>query len=75
MGQGILRTYDLNPDGIRIVVRWNKFVVGTSIFIPCIDTVKAVQQINKITSDKEMQVKSHVRVENDRLGVRVWRLL
>ena len=46
MEQGILRTYDLNPDGIRIVVRWNKFVVGTSIFIPCIDTVKAVQQID-----------------------------
>ena len=30
MSRGILRTYDLCPDGQRIVVQWDKMFVGTS---------------------------------------------
>ena len=29
-----LKTHDLNPDGVRIVVDWGAMVVGSSIFVP-----------------------------------------
>ena len=30
MEQGVLKTDDLNPDGVRIVVAWDELVVGAS---------------------------------------------
>ena len=38
MRKGVLRTYDLYPDGVRVVVKWDELQVGMSIFIPCINT-------------------------------------
>jgi hypothetical protein len=49
---------DISPDGVRIVVDWDKFKPGASVFIPCINTAKAID----------------VRVEDGKYGVRVWRL-
>jgi hypothetical protein len=43
-----LKLYDVNPDGVRIVVDWGAMVVGSSIFIPCINTNKALQQVKRI---------------------------
>ena len=43
MVRGILRTYDLDPDGVRVVVNWHDVQVGMSVFIPCINTNKAVR--------------------------------
>ena len=28
---------DISPDGVRIIIDWDTFVVGTSIFIPCVN--------------------------------------
>ena len=71
----LLRTYDLNPDGVRIVVHWNAFVVGSSIFVPCVNTTKTVQQLTAICGDNEWQTITKLRIENGRLGVRIWRTL
>ena len=38
MRQGVLKNSDLNPDGVRVVIDWEKFLVGMSIFIKCINT-------------------------------------
>ena len=38
MKQGVLKVDDLNPDGVRIVVKWDDMVVGASVFIPCVKT-------------------------------------
>jgi hypothetical protein len=75
MKREILRTYDLSPDGVRIVVKWHEVQVGMSMFIPCINTTKAVQQINKITSAWGWDIETKVGVAGDKWGVRVWRIL
>ena len=38
----MLRLDDLDPDGVKVVVDWGKMVVGASVFIPCINTQKAI---------------------------------
>lgn len=73
MDQGILRTYDLNPDGVRVVVKWDKMVVNASIFIPCVNTEDALSQIKRITAEKGWGVETKILVEDEKLGLRVWR--
>ena len=73
MEQGVLRTFDLNPDGIRVVVRWDNMVINSSIFVPCINTEEATKQVTKITTDKNWEVVIKARIEGEKLGLRVWR--
>jgi len=75
MTQGILRATDIDPDGVRIVINWGAFVVGASIFIPCINTKLAIKQLEVITNDNEYTCRSVVRVENNKIGVRLWRMV
>ena len=73
--QGILKSDDLNPDGVRIVVNWDSMVTGSSVFILCVNGQEAVKQIKNIAKTNGWDVKTHVRVENNKLGVRIWRIL
>jgi hypothetical protein len=73
MAQGILRTYDLSPDGVRVIVNWGKMVVTASIFIPCVNTEDALSQVERITSDKGWSIETKVLIEDEKLGLRVWR--
>lgn len=75
MNQGILRTTDIDPDGVRIVINWDAFVVGASIFIPCVNTKLAIKQLEVITNENEYTCRSVVRVEEDKIGVRLWRMV
>ena len=38
MDQKVMKIEDLNPDGIRVIVNWDKLTVSGSVFIPCVDT-------------------------------------
>ena len=73
--QGVLKADDLNPDGVRIVVDWDNMVTSSSVFILCIDTQAAVRQIKNIAKTKGWDIKTNVRVENNKLGVRIWRMV
>jgi hypothetical protein len=75
MRKGVLRTYDLYPDGVRVVVKWDELQVGMSIFIPCINTNKAVSQVRHITQKRGWDIETKVGAVSGRWGVRVWRLL
>jgi hypothetical protein len=66
--------YDLDPDGVRIVVAWDKFTPGTSVFIPCINTTAALRQIDEVTDAHDWVVTTRVRIENRQRGVRIWRV-
>jgi len=68
-----LKTDDINPDTVKIIVQWDKMVVGASVFVPCIDTEKAKQQLEKVAELKSWQVEMRVRIENEMFGVRIWR--
>ena len=71
----VLRSHDLAPDGVRIVVDWGAMHVGTSIFIPCINTEKAKKQVKNVLIERGWEFLSKVRIENRYLGLRVWRTM
>ena len=70
-----VRLSDLSPDGVRIVIDWDKFLTGTSVFIPCINTKEANLQVLEATKIQKHEVVSRVTVENGRYGVRIWRVV
>ena len=71
----VLRSHDLAPDGVRIVIDWGAMHVGTSIFIPCINTEKAKKQVKNVLIERGWEFLSKVRIENRYLGLRVWRTM
>ena len=75
MYQKPMKTDDLNPDKIKVIVDWDKMVVGASVFVPCVDTDKAKAQANKVAEIKGWTFEMRVRVENDMFGVRIWRVV
>ena len=70
----ILKKYNLNPDGVRIIVNWNDMVIGSSVFILSVNTQEALSQIKKVMNDKGWEYQMQIRIEDEKLGVRVWRL-
>ena len=70
-----LRNDQLSPDGVRIKINWEQFVVGSSIFVPAINLVKLNKQMQDVAKVKEIQVKGFDRIENGKLGTRFWRVL
>lgn len=75
MRQEILKNFDLDPDCVRVEVNWDKMVINASVFIPCVNTQKATQQAKKIAEKKNWEFKIHIRIEDNKLGIRIWRLL
>jgi len=73
MKQGVLKTDDLNPDGVRVIVEWDELVAGASVFIPCINTEEAMRQAAKIVVGKGYKTEAKVVVEDKILGIRIWR--
>jgi|TARA_R100000995_G_C3457988_1_gene111604 phosphoribosylamine-glycine ligase len=73
MDQGVLKESDLNPDGVRIVVKWDDMEVGASVFVPCINTEEAMRQAAKIVVSKGYKTEARVTIENEILGIRIWR--
>ena len=70
------KTYDIDADGVRVVVDWGAMVVGSSVFIPCINTDKVLQQVKRIcVDDMEWDVIAKAVISGSHIGVRVWRLL
>ena len=69
----ILRTYEIAPDGVRIAINWDNMSIGTSIFVPCINTEAATQEVIKICGEKGWELESRLRIEAGCLGVRFWR--
>ena len=70
----VLKKYDLNPDGVRIIVNWDSMVTGSSVFILSGNVQEALSQIKKVMNDKGWEYQMQIRVEDEKLGVRVWRL-
>lgn len=64
---------DIAPDGVRIVVNWQRMLVGYSVFVPCINARVAREQVNEIFKRKKWKYKAKTTIENGKLGVRIWR--
>jgi hypothetical protein len=66
---------DLHPDGVRVEVAWDKMQVGMSVFLPCINTEEAKKQVDKIADAKGWKLQTQARIEDERFGLRIWRVL
>tara|TARA_R100000426_G_C4785350_1_gene96367 strand:+ start:78 stop:299 length:222 start_codon:yes stop_codon:yes gene_type:complete len=71
----VIKTHDLHPDGVRVVVNWSGMVVGSSLFVPCINTHKALKQVKELFAEFGWKHTAKVVVNNSKLGVRIWRTL
>ena len=70
-----MRLGQVCPDGVVIDVNWDKFEIGSSVFIPAINLVELEKQVKKIAIKKDFQIKSAERIEKSKLGMRFWRIL
>ncbi len=75
MYQKPLKFDDLTPDQVKIIVDWDTVSVGASVFIPCVNNVKAKKQLLDIAQRKNWGVEVRVRIENGMFGVRMWRTM
>ena len=73
MYQKPLKFDDLTPDQVKIIVDWDTVSVRASVFIPCVNSVKAKKQLLDIAQRKNWGVEVRVRIENGMFGVRMWR--
>ena len=69
-----LRIQQMRVHGISFNVVWEKFGVGTSFFIPCLDPVEAEAQVKKTTKRLGFRIKTRVVIEENIKGLRVWRI-
>jgi hypothetical protein len=70
---GVLKLDDIGPDGVRMVVDWDRVAVGSSVFIPCVDVGTAHKQVRAIFARRDWGLRATVSVEKHILGLRVWR--
>jgi len=75
VSRGVIKYDDLNPDGVRVVVNWEAMVIGASVFVPCINTALATKELKRIVGSKGWESETQVRIEDNKLGVRLWRTL
>jgi hypothetical protein len=64
----------VTPDGLPIVVEWDKLDVGASVFIPAVNLTKLSNQIRDVARRKQMTVKGFTRIEAGKYGMRFWRI-
>jgi hypothetical protein len=60
--------------GISFNVVWEKFGVGTSFFIPCLDPAEAERQVRRTTRRLGIRIKTRAVIEENIKGLRVWRI-
>jgi hypothetical protein len=69
----VRRLRDIEPDGLLITVSWGDMEVGSSIFVPCINVDTCKTQVKEIADRFGWIIVMRVRVEDYRLGLRIWR--
>lgn len=70
-----IRLTDLAPDGVLILVDWDNFVVGSSVFIPAINTTELIAQFYEVSDTYKWYIEHRFRIENGKQGIRFWRLV
>ncbi len=64
----------METHGIPVTIDWGKFQIGTSIFVPGVDQGKLQREFRREMQRLKLKVVIKPVVENDILGVRVWRV-
>lgn len=69
----VLKTNQLNPDGVMIEVDMSKLYAGSSFFIPCLNIPLATKQVQDIAAQHGMRPFTiQTSIHEGMLGIRVW---
>jgi len=71
---GVLTLDQIAPDGLLIVIDWDRMQVGSSVFVPCINTSLAKKQVKGAFELRGWQMRYVIRPERELWGVRFWRV-
>jgi hypothetical protein len=70
----IIKLDDIAPDGVRMIVDWGRMRTSDSVFIPCVNVAKALKQLEPIFGRRGWKMRTHVSIENNIMGLRIWRI-
>jgi len=65
---------EICPDGVNLSIQWNKFVIGSSVFVPALNIPKLRKQMQSVAQHWDMKIVGRERIESGKLGMRFWRL-
>jgi hypothetical protein len=68
------RYLTMSPDGEEIIVDWRGMDPGMSVFLPCLNFQRALDEFNYICNVMDWTFDYVVRVESGKIGIRFWRL-
>jgi len=60
-------------EGVKYEVNWRNFRPGRSIFIPCLDPVRARAQVMVVTKRLRVHILMKVVIVEGVRGLRIWR--
>ena len=61
-------------ENVSYQINWKAFKKGTSIFVPCLNSPKAVEEIMSTMKRLKVKVVTKVVIQDGVRGVRIWRL-
>jgi len=70
----IIKLDDIAPDGVRMIVDWDRMRTADSVFVPCVNVAKAQKQVQAIFGRRGWKMRLHVSIENNIMGIRIWRI-
>lgn len=59
---------------VNYKIKWNKFQVGASFFIPCLNPQKAWKRVLQVLSKRKVKAVHKIVIEDGVRGIRVWRV-
>jgi hypothetical protein len=66
---------ELCPDGVVINVNWDALKVGMSFFVPAVNLTMLKKHVQNVARHRLITLKGFERIENQKLGMRFWRVL
>lgn len=64
----------ISNEGIPVVIEWHKMRLGTSFFIPALDTEPLIEQVLSEAKQRKLKLVHKEVVENGKIGIRFWRI-
>ena len=61
-------------ENVSYQINWKAFKRGTSIFVPCLNSSSAVEEIMSTMRRVKVKVVTKVVIQDGVRGVRIWRL-
>ena len=60
-------------EGVPVIIEWHSMVLGSSFFIPALDTEPLIEEILKEAKKHRIRLVYKEVIENEKIGIRFWR--